>query len=671
MHVLDVATGDLQVRLPDAGGVVGYLPDGNTLVTISGIFADAQVKFWDLPSGELRRTIVDDVDARVSAVALSSDGTRLAMSSPNAPATVWDIATATRIRAFPEKQKGCLALSPDSKVLAFAGTRTVTLWDIESGRKLAQDPHPEAVQAVVFSPDGKTLLSTSTGIIRLWDMTPAEETAIVANAPAPKSLRFDPSGRLLFVGSTGPTKIIDVAAGRETAVVPAGRVLAISADCNVFAAPLGREALAVYSRDGNEIERFPLSIGNDYHALRVQVSSDGKRLAAHRQWHGPPVVFLHDLTSGQSRTFGPRRPSCSVLCADLSPDGSLLAAGFQFQDASVWDVATGEEKLEVRQGSGMLNVLSIAFTPDGRSIATGADDGAVSMWDIASGEKLSAFRGHAVSVFALAFSPDGATLATGGQDETVRLWDVTTGQERCALPCPGHHIAHLRFSPDGTVLASANQEGTIRLWRAATDAEAGARLALSAPPAQNVALFTGTTTEGNTSRRSAQRRPDHLALELLVVIPRDPPDSSPSVSRTRACRSASAETRTNRSSVWRTRSSTVPRAGRRRRQQRGGPRPLLEHAHRRDTLSAGRRLGRLHLRDHGRLDVPRTMHGGGGRGGVLNVATWWSARTGTGSSGRPADLFLPDNAIPVAGITFLEPLDFESNLSPDHVGAIS
>jgi eukaryotic-like serine/threonine-protein kinase len=503
VHIWDVATGATQERLPAAGEVIGYLPDGNSLVTITGRYADAKVKFWDLPSGELRQVIADERDTRVSAVALSRDGSRLAMSSPDAPATVWDIATSTRIKSFPEKQKGYPAFSPDGKVLAFAGSRTVTLWDIESGRKLAQDPHREAVQAVAFSPDGKTLVSSSTGVIKLWDMAPAEESMIVANAPDPKSLRFDPSGQQLYIGSTGRTKIVDVASGRETAILPADRVLAISADCSVLAGPAGMDAVAVYSRDGIEVERFPLVIFHDYPALRIETSSDGRRVAIHRQWHYPDFIYLRDLATRQSRIFRPNTPACSVLCANLSPDGRLLAAGFQFRNVSVWDVETAEEKLEIKLGSGMLNILCVAFAPDGKAIATGADDGTVSLWEIDSGRQLAAFRGHAVSVFALAFSPDGATLATGGQDETVRLWDVETGQERCTLPCPGQHIAYLQFSPDGSVLASANHEGIIRLWRAATDAETVALSPSTVPSAKRVAHLPETASDPESTLRTA------------------------------------------------------------------------------------------------------------------------------------------------------------------------
>ena len=66
----------------------------------------------------------------------------------------------------------CVAISPDGKVVACCGDRSVHLFDLKSGERLKQlDGHKGAVNAVAFSPDGKLLASAGEDqTIRLWDV---------------------------------------------------------------------------------------------------------------------------------------------------------------------------------------------------------------------------------------------------------------------------------------------------------------------------------------------------------------------------------------------------------------------------------------------------------------------------------------------------------------------
>jgi WD40 repeat protein len=210
----------------------------------------------------------------------------------------------------------------------------------------------------------------------------------------------------------------------------------------------------------------------------VALSRDGRQLACFTPWRGLNTVKLWDLGTQQSKVLTIAPPESnkklSVLCAEFSPDGKLLAAGFQFQWVTVWDIATGEVKLQFSQKPAMMNVYCLAFSPSGKTLAVGTDVGAVTLWSLESGKLLLAFRGHTSPVLALAFSPDGKTLATAGQDKTVRLWDVITGQERGTLSGHTDEVGGLAFSPDGFTLATGSHDGTVKLWRGATDAAARA-----------------------------------------------------------------------------------------------------------------------------------------------------------------------------------------------------
>jgi hypothetical protein len=158
----------------------------------------------------------------------------------------------------------------------------------------------------------------------------------------------------------------------------------------------------------------------------------------------------------------------------FSPDGKRLAAGGTDRSVKVWDVATGQPPLTLRDHTGP--ITSVSFGPDGQRLAAGSQDGTVILWDLARGQPVMTLRCvHTQPVWGVAFSPDGQRLVSGSHDRTVKLWDAVTRQEILTLPTPSIRVFALAFSRDGRQLAvggqsadTARAESVVVVWDART-----------------------------------------------------------------------------------------------------------------------------------------------------------------------------------------------------------
>ena len=139
------------------------------------------------------------------------------------------------------------------------------------------------------------------------------------------------------------------------------------------------------------------------------------------------------------------------------PDGSRFVAGSAFDDARVWDAATGRELLSVERGDG---AESVAWSADSSRIATGSDNG-VWVWDAATGENVLSLK-HDHWVESVAWSPDSSRIATGSFG-AARVWDAVTGKELLSLE-RGRGVESVAWSPDGRHILTKTRRNEIRIW---------------------------------------------------------------------------------------------------------------------------------------------------------------------------------------------------------------
>lgn len=315
--------------------------------------------------------------------------------------------------------------SPDSRTLA-AGSldHTVVLWNTATWTPRATlSGHTRAVVALTWSPDGKLLASSDEG-----------DRTFVWNAATGRC-------RARLAGSLRP--------------LDAAKVAIAWPDRKTLATRLGDRTVMLWD----------VSTGKARAALRCdseEISSmawspDGRLLAtgeANRFWATRQAVILWEVASGR-RVARIAEVSGYITSLGWSPDGRTLVVVSEFDQATLWDVATRQPRVTLDRSTGDYEIEALAWSPDGKTLATGCGTsrGALILWDADTDKRRFTLVGEEArtTIECLAWSPDGKTLASAN-DWSASLWDPETGKERAWIE---NAVTPLAWCPDGRVLATS------------------------------------------------------------------------------------------------------------------------------------------------------------------------------------------------------------------------
>ncbi|KAJ5788212.1 hypothetical protein N7457_003202, partial [Penicillium paradoxum] len=348
---------------------VAFSPNGKLFVSGRGggfNGGSGNVQIWDVENWHSLQQF-DDL-ARVTSVAFSNDGSKLASGFQEGDIRVWDTHSWQCLQTFKDNQNWTtsVAFSNDGAQLA-AGSMdsNIRLWDMQSNLSLQSiDCHHDRIGSVEFSPDGALFASTSTdGTIKIWDAYSGQclqtiEDQCVGYVP----VAFSPDGLLFISGDEkGTIKVWEPHSWRclktlennsgfvcSIAFSPDGMLLVCGYDTGVIKVwdPRTWKCLRILEAGGNyvrTINSVVFSPDNTLLACLTYFLSSGIE----------NVINIWDLRNGDrlKTIWCQDEPIISLI---FSPDGALRGSDcskLPSKTMKVWDILNWH-RLRTREADG-------------------------------------------------------------------------------------------------------------------------------------------------------------------------------------------------------------------------------------------------------------------------------------------------------------------------------
>lgn len=415
--------------------VTAYDPTGAYIA-----FGDdaGDVQIIDVKSRELVRSL-SQIGGAISGLDFNSNGSRLAVSSLDGTAFVFEVETGMelfQLAGHGDARIHDIDFSPNDQWIATAGgDGSVKIWHADGGNlKVSLVRHEQKVNDVEFSPDSTRLISGSyddTAII--WDVE--NDSVLFILRPADdedvESVAFDPDGSRVMTGGYKTVALWDAFSGSMIQRLYGDRSLVYDVKFSPDELNMATASSGVKIWDGTfGTERLNLSSHNgEVNSISYNFAGDqmvtGSWDSTAKLWAATPKIETLRLVQEAS-------PNIFV---DYSPDGYWIVTTDQDGLVQVYDALTCrivaemtarvEKDMAARVGAG-----SVLFDPQNSQHLLIIDkDNTVKIWRLGQDEPVRIIGDKENGIRTAAYSSDGKKILTIGFDNVVKVWDAENERE--------------------------------------------------------------------------------------------------------------------------------------------------------------------------------------------------------------------------------------------------
>lgn len=271
-----------------------------------------------------------------------------------------------------------LALSPDGNWLVSAGDdHTVRVWDLRDHTLAGElTGHTDWVRAAAFHPGGQQFATAgSDGVIQIWDVASKKMVRKLPAHPQPiYALAYSPNGQ--WLAAAGYERAIRIYSTdgrlRQTLTGPSGdhRALAIAPDGSTLAVAGRNGEVRVWNAVSGALLRDLKTNGRRIRALAF--SPDGQWLAAAGD---STSVYLWSAQSNEPRTVS--APAGQTHALTFCGPGKLATADTD-NHVHVWDV---NSLVETHRGAGHTgSVSALVYDAARDTLISGSYDTTIKFW---------------------------------------------------------------------------------------------------------------------------------------------------------------------------------------------------------------------------------------------------------------------------------------------------